>query len=258
MAPRQGPHQLFHSDVWGGFRQALPPLGDPGAIGGTGIGRAVADSRHVDPETKNPVHNNNHCEGSSGAFSPQQQQQQQQDDLADNNDEQPMCFSDLEGALDDDDDCEEACRLDSSGWHRRDGLVPRHSGVEIFVGGLTRSTRRDMLRDWFQHAGDVTEVRIARDKRRRRCRGYGYVRFATSEQANRAIETMHRFEFKPGRFLGVLPSDENRTLFVGGLKEEWSCEHICKLLEGQMVRVIFFIVWGGERQGGALKRLIMS
>ncbi|CAM9973282.1 unnamed protein product [Ectocarpus fasciculatus] len=91
-----------------------------------------------------------------------------------------------------------------------------------------------MLRDWFQHAGEVTEVRIARDKRRRRCRGYGYVRFATSEQANRAIDTMHRFEFKHGRFLGVLPSDENRTLFVGGLQEEWSCAYICQLLKEKM------------------------
>lgn len=145
---------------------------------------------------------------------------------------EPLCFSDLDDALDDDDD-EESVGLDSN-WPRRDFVAKR--GVEIFVGGLTRSTRRDMLRDWFQDAGEVTEVRIARDKRRRRCRGYGYVRFATSEQANRAIETMHRFEFKHGRFLGVLPSDENRTLFVGGLREEWSCEYICKLLKEKMVR----------------------
>lgn len=145
-----------------------------------------------------------------------------------------LCFSDLEDALDDDDDADVVGGgVLESKWPRRDFVAKR--GVEIFVGGLTRSTRRDMLRDWFQHAGEVTEVRIARDKRRRRCRGYGYVRFATSEQANRAIETMHRFEFKHGRFLGVLPSDENRTLFVGGLREEWNCEYICNLLQEKMV-----------------------
>ena len=145
--------------------------------------------------------------------------------------------SDLHDALnddDDDDDGEGSVDLGSTWANGRD-FVPKR-GVEIFVGGLTRSTRRDMLRDWFQHAGEVTEVRIARDKRRRRCRGYGYVRFATSEQANRAIDTMHRFEFKHGRFLGVLPSDENRTLFVGGLREEWSCEYISQLLKDKMVR----------------------
>lgn len=160
------------------------------------------------------------------AFSPEDKSRE----LAEASD--PLCFSDLDDALDDNDD-EDGVGFDSN-WPRRDSIVPKR-GVEIFVGGLTRSTRRDMLRDWFQHAGEVTEVRIARDKRRRRCRGYGYVRFSTSEQANRAIETMHRFEFKHGRFLGVLPSDENRTLFVGGLREEWSGEYICKLLKEKMV-----------------------
>eukprot|EP00903_Cladosiphon_okamuranus_P022279 g20485.t1 len=144
--------------------------------------------------------------------------------------------SDLHDALNDDDDDvddgEGSVDLGSM-WASGRDFVPKR-GVEIFVGGLTRSTRRDMLRDWFQHAGEVTEVRIARDKRRRRCRGYGYVRFATSDQANRAIDTMHRFEFKHGRFLGVLPSDENRTLFVGGLREEWSCEYISQLLKEKM------------------------
>ena len=141
-------------------------------------------------------------------------------------------FSDVDEALDDDDD-DDGLGLEPNCPRRE--FIPKR-GVEIFVGGLTRSTRRDMLRDWFQHAGEVTEVRIARDKRRRRCRGYGYVRFATSEQANRAIELMHRYEFKHGRFLGVLPSDENRTLFVGGLREEWTCAYITALLKERMVR----------------------
>ncbi|CAN0153411.1 unnamed protein product, partial [Hapterophycus canaliculatus] len=194
-------------------------------------------------------------------FETQQQQrqrhQQQWADPAAVENELPSCFappgigrredfehqeqphsSDLRDALgdedDEDDDGGESVELGApTSWVSRD-LVPKPPGVEIFVGGLTRSTRRDMLRDWFQHAGEVTEVRIARDKRRRRCRGYGYVRFATSEEANRAIDTMHRFEFKHGRFLGVLPSDENRTLFVGGLREEWSCAYICQLLQEKM------------------------
>jgi RNA recognition motif. (a.k.a. RRM, RBD, or RNP domain) len=76
----------------------------------------------------------------------------------------------------------------------------------------------------------LAQVRIARDKRRRRCRGYGYVRFRTSEQANAAVESMRRFQFKEGRFLGALPSDENRTLFVGGLAESWSADTVKALL----------------------------
>lgn len=194
------PHQLFPYDEFGGVRAPFQLLGE---IPGT------QDAHNDVTSTNKP--------SASATISPDEEVEH-------------LCFSDIEDALDDDDDEDGALE---SNWQRRDVVSRR--GIEIFVGGLTRSTRRDMLRDWFQHAGEVTEVRIARDKRRRRCRGYGYVRFATSEQANRAIETMHRFEFKPGRFLGVLPSDENRTLFVGGLKEEWGCDYICKLLKDKMV-----------------------
>lgn len=209
------PLQLFPDDVWGGLRTSRQFLG----------GELIA------------AHQDWRCQGEpraapeaclESAFSPEDKSRE----LGETSD--ALCFSDLDDALDDNDD-EDGVGFDSN-WPRRDSIVAKR-GVEIFVGGLTRSTRRDMLRDWFQHAGEVTEVRIARDKRRRRCRGYGYVRFSTSEQANRAIETMHRFEFKHGRFLGVLPSDESRTLFVGGLREEWSGEYICKLLKGKMVRL---------------------
>lgn len=204
------PHQLFPYDEWGGRRTPLNLLGEtPGP-------HEVREELSVIKSDVATAVGPNAC----ATFTREEEDGEQ------------LCFSDLGDALDDDDD--EDVGVGSS-WQRRDLTARR--GVEIFVGGLTRSTRRDMLRDWFQHAGEVTEVRIARDKRRRRCRGYGYVRFATSEQANRAIETMHRFEFKPGRFLGVLPSDENRTLFVGGLREEWSCEEFCRLLGDKMVRV---------------------
>lgn len=223
------PLQLFPDDVWGGLRTPRQFLG----------GELVV------------AHKDWRCQGEpraapeaclESAFSPEDKSRE----LAETSD--ALCFSDLDDALDDND--EDGVGFDSN-WPRRESIVAKR-GVEIFVGGLTRSTRRDMLRDWFQHAGEVTEVRIARDKRRRRCRGYGYVRFSTSEQANRAIETMHRFEFKHGRFLGVLPSDENRTLFVGGLREEWSGEYICKRLKEKMVRMRLYLVCGYHMTLGLL------
>ncbi|KAG5185681.1 hypothetical protein JKP88DRAFT_311469 [Tribonema minus] len=99
-------------------------------------------------------------------------------------------------------------------------------GVEIFVGGLTRASSAEMLYDWFCHLGEITEVRVARDKRRRRCRGYGFVRFRNSEQANLAIEAMQGYQFKKGCYLGMLPSDENRTLYVSGMCQSWSQDQV--------------------------------
>ena len=215
--PLMAPLQLFPDEVWGGLRTSRQFLGGELLV-------AQQDWRCQGEPRAAPG------EALESAFSPEDSSRE----LVEASD--PLCFSDLDDALDDNDD-EDVVGFDSN-WPRRDSIVAKR-GVEIFVGGLTRSTRRDMLRDWFQHAGEVTEVRIARDKRRRRCRGYGYVRFSTSEQANRAIETMHRFEFKHGRFLGVLPSDENRTLFVGGLREEWSGDYICRLLKEKMVSLSY-------------------
>jgi RNA recognition motif. (a.k.a. RRM, RBD, or RNP domain) len=74
------------------------------------------------------------------------------------------------------------------------------------------------------------QVRITRDKHRKRCRGYGHVRFRTSAQASAAVDGMHRFQFKQGHFLSALPSDENRTLFLGGIPESWEATDVKAVL----------------------------
>jgi RNA recognition motif-containing protein len=104
-------------------------------------------------------------------------------------------------------------------------------GVEIFVGGLPRSTSNEMLYDWFKQIAEPVEVCVARDKRRRRCRGYGHVRFRTSELASKAIDVMQNVQFKRGCFLGLLPSDENRTLYISGLDEKWHKDQITNFFQ---------------------------
>jgi hypothetical protein len=47
------------------------------------------------------------------------------------------------------------------------------------------------------------------------------VRFRTSEQASSAVDGMRSFQFKQGHFLSALSSDENRTLFIGGIPGNW-------------------------------------
>ena len=137
------PLQLFPDEVWGGLRTSRQFLGGELLV-------AQQDWRCQGEPRAAPG------EALESAFSPEDSSRE----LVEASD--PLCFSDLDDALDDNDD-EDVVGFDSN-WPRRDSIVAKR-GVEIFVGGLTRSTRRDMLRDWFQHAGEVTEVRIARDKR---------------------------------------------------------------------------------------------
>jgi hypothetical protein len=56
------------------------------------------------------------------------------------------------------------------------------------------------------------------------------VRFKTSAQASAAVDGMHRLQFKQWHFLSALPSDENRTLFVGGIPDSWDPVHVKAVL----------------------------
>jgi hypothetical protein len=53
---------------------------------------------------------------------------------------------------------------------------------------------------------------------------------------------MRRFQFKEGHFSGALPSDENRTLFVGGLAEGWSADTIKALLSDALAGVQRYVL----------------
>lgn len=62
--------------------------------------------------------------------------------------------------------------------------------LEIFVGGLDRDVVEEDIKRVFQHAGEVVDVRLYRDPTTNKNKGYAFVRFATKEQACRALSEM--------------------------------------------------------------------
>ena len=62
---------------------------------------------------------------------------------------------------------------------------------KIFVGNLDFSMTDGELRDLMSEAGDVVEVHMPTDRETGRPRGFAFVRFATEEQAAKAVETMN-------------------------------------------------------------------
>lgn len=76
--------------------------------------------------------------------------------------------------------------------------------LEIFVGGLDRDVMEEDLKKVFQYAGEVVDVRLHKDPSTNKNKGYAFVRFATKEQANRALSEMRnpvvRFFFIPSIF----------------------------------------------------------
>jgi len=61
---------------------------------------------------------------------------------------------------------------------------------KLFVGGLGPKTSDQSLRETFRAFGEISEARVVTDMDTGRSRGYGFVTFADSEAADRAISEL--------------------------------------------------------------------
>ncbi len=57
-------------------------------------------------------------------------------------------------------------------------------------------------------------------------RGYLFVRYTRREEAKLAIKELNNFEIKPGKFIGVIPSVDNRKLWISGIPKNRSAAEI--------------------------------
>ena len=92
----------------------------------------------------------------------------------------------------------------------------------LFVGNLSFQTLDNDLLEYFSPAGAVTSVNVMVDKVTGRSRGFAFVEFATSEEANKAVELFHGKEFQ-GRALTVnvaRPREERTPRWSGGSRGE--------------------------------------
>ncbi|KAI3770158.1 hypothetical protein L6452_01281 [Arctium lappa] len=95
--------------------------------------------------------------------------------------------------------------------------------LEVFVGGLDRDTTEEDLREVFSQVGDITEVRLLMNPMTNKNKGFAFIRFATVEQARRALNELKRPMIN-GKQCGVAPSQDSDTLFVGNICKSWSKE----------------------------------
>jgi RNA recognition motif-containing protein len=82
------------------------------------------------------------------------------------------------------------------------GRASMSNQARLFVGNLSYRTMENDLQDFFSQAGVVTSVNIMYDKFTGRSRGFAFVEYASSEEANKAVELFHGKEFQ-GRSLTV-------------------------------------------------------
>ncbi|KAL6652862.1 hypothetical protein ACP70R_011787 [Stipagrostis hirtigluma subsp. patula] len=62
---------------------------------------------------------------------------------------------------------------------------------KLFIGGLSHFATEDSLAEAFSRYGQVIEATIVTDKVTNRPKGFGFVKFASEEEANNAREEMN-------------------------------------------------------------------
>ncbi len=66
--------------------------------------------------------------------------------------------------------------------------------MNIFVSNISFKVREETLSDLFSPFGEVTSVRIIKDKETKRSRGFGFVEMASDEDGQKAIDALNGTE----------------------------------------------------------------
>ncbi|KAG7946079.1 hypothetical protein I3843_14G020100 [Carya illinoinensis] len=101
---------------------------------------------------------------------------------------------------------------------------------EVFVGGLDKDATEEDLRKVFAVIGEVTEVRLMMNPQTKKNKGFAFLRFATVEQAKRAVTEL-KHPMINGKQCGVSPSQDSDTLFVGNICKTWTKEALKEKLK---------------------------
>jgi cold-inducible RNA-binding protein len=72
---------------------------------------------------------------------------------------------------------------------------------KIYVANLSSQTSEPEIRTLFSKAGEVTSVRIVRDRQTGKLKGLAYVEMSTQWEARRAISMLNQTEFKGNTLL---------------------------------------------------------
>ncbi|KAJ6801946.1 heterogeneous nuclear ribonucleoprotein R-like isoform X1 [Iris pallida] len=106
--------------------------------------------------------------------------------------------------------------------------LPPH-GSELYVGGIPYDASEEDLKSFCESAGEVTEVRIMKDKGSSENKGYAFVTFKTKELASKAIKDLNGTEFK-GKKIKCSTSQSKHRLFIGNVPRNWMEDDLKKVV----------------------------
>ncbi|KAJ1697559.1 hypothetical protein LUZ63_006071 [Rhynchospora breviuscula] len=89
------------------------------------------------------------------------------------------------------------------------------SSSKLFVGGLSYGTDEQGLKEAFNNYGEVVEARVIMDRESGRSRGFGFVTYTSTEEAQAAITAMDGKDLH-GRMIRVNHATDRPTGTRGG------------------------------------------
>lgn len=82
--------------------------------------------------------------------------------------------------------------------------------MNMYIGNLNYDINEEELQKLFEEYGEVTTVKIIKDKETGRAKGFGFVEMPEKEQANRALSELNGREVL-GRNIKVSLAHKKRT-----------------------------------------------
>ncbi|XP_076942730.1 uncharacterized protein LOC143612694 [Bidens hawaiensis] len=140
---------------------------------------------------------------------------------------------------DDDDDIEEDDEDNEGDEDQDPSLIVQDSspdnkkekGMEIYVGKLDKNAVEEDLVNVFQQFGELKSTRIVRKPNSNKSKGFGFVRFASADQANRALSELKDGVEVRGKRVVISASQDNDTLHLGNICKTWNKEQVLQQLK---------------------------
>ncbi|XP_077235520.1 uncharacterized protein LOC143877391 isoform X2 [Tasmannia lanceolata] len=138
------------------------------------------------------------------------------------------------------DDDEEMVDLEDPSVYMHAPLTERkkQKESEIFIGGLDKEAVEEDLIKVFSEFGEIQAVRIAKHPTSQKSKGFAFIRYATVEQALKALSELKDGTEVRGKRIGISSSHENDTLYVGNICKTWTKDHVLATLKGYAVEQI--------------------
>ncbi|XP_076889540.1 uncharacterized protein LOC143540330 [Bidens hawaiensis] len=107
----------------------------------------------------------------------------------------------------------------------------KEKGMEIYVGKLDKNAVEEDLVNVFQQFGELKSTRIVRKPNSNKSKGFGFVRFASVDQANRALSELKDGVEVRGKRVVISASQDNDTLHLGNICKTWNKEQVLQQLK---------------------------